>query len=118
MGEIIGTIILGIFAVVGLVELIRWVSLKVLSPDRKRPMVLAVPLYGHEEDVEFLVRAAAQRIKWNAVGAVELYCVDCGMDLSSAHLCQVICREYPFCKMVSKDEFQKIFSSIDLQTVE
>lgn len=118
MPQVIGNIILILLAAIGLTELIRWIALKILTPSKKHKIMMVVPIHGHEEEAEYLLRGAAQRIKWSGIEPVELVCLDCWMDRDTARICATVCEDYAFAKMMNLEELSKLFETDSLQITE
>ena len=105
MLETIG-IILGIFlGIVGLVQVVRTVTLWFLRPHGKNAGILVVPIKGHNEEAELLLRSAAERVRWMSGGRPQaVVCMDCGMDSSTLAICASVCADYPFMELHHKQE--------------
>lgn len=96
-------------AAVGALEVIRVLLLIIFSPNKKTKYLLVLPLFGHIEEVEYILRNAATRAR--LIGGAEytsLIILDCGMDNETRALCSALCRELDFF-MCTKDEFEKNF---------
>lgn len=73
-------------------------------------MLIVVPVTGHDEEAEFVLRSAAQRAKWmGGKDEKRVLCVDCGMDEETRHICETICREYRFMEIVTPEELGSRF---------
>lgn len=93
MAETIGAGVVLLLAVYGCVQGVRWAALRLLRPPRRTGGVWLLPLCGHCEDVEYLVRAAAARRRWNAEEAADVMVVDAGADEETRMLAQRVCDE-------------------------
>ena len=91
--------------ILGLVELIRMVLCHLLKSKAVKNLMILVPIRGHCEDAEVLLRSAAAKISWVYSGAIEkVICLDCGADEETRQLCKKICEEYPFMEYKTKVE--------------
>ena len=58
------------------------------------------------ENAEYILRSAAAKVKWISRGRNDcVICLDCGMDDETKRICQKICRDYGFAKLLTKQEF-------------
>ena len=64
MLETISAIICVLFIIIGLVEVFRSIVLFVLRPKGEDTAMTIVPICGHNEEAEYLLRSAAARVKW------------------------------------------------------
>lgn len=105
MLETIG-ILLGVFlGIIGLVQVVRTVTLWFLRPRGETVGVLIVPVKGHNEEAEFLLRSAAERVRWLSGGHPQaVVCMDCGMDEATQAVCASVCADYPFMELYPKQE--------------
>ena len=89
MLETISAIICVLFIIIGLVEVFRSIVLFVLRPKGEDTAMTIVPICGHNEEAEYLLRSAAARVKWADNGRERrVICLDCGMDLETRMICE------------------------------
>lgn len=112
MLEAICGIIGMILVILGLVEVVQIVTFWVLQTKEEREILIVVPIAGHNEEVEYLLRSAAAQVKWLGSKYQKILCVDCGMDTETRLICQVIAKDYPFIEFCSRLEFEHIFQKI------
>ena len=94
IGEHILLAIVLLLALYGCAELIRRLACFVMAPSKGTAGVLVIPVAGHREDIEYILRSAAVREKWccrRGTGSVLL--VDMGMDDETRLLAERVCRE-------------------------
>ena len=91
--ETIASLIFLLFSILGIVDVIRMVVFALLKPKRGLRMVVTVPLSGHREDVEYMIRSAVARAKWSDTRQTLVFVVDCGMDHDTYELCRLFCNE-------------------------
>ena len=54
-----------------------------------------VPICGHNEEAEYLLRSAAARVKWADNGRERrVICLDCGMDLETRMICEKLVHSF------------------------
>lgn len=70
--------------------------------------MFVAPVSGKCENAEYILRSAAAKVKWISRGRNDcVICLDCGMDDETKRICQKICRDYGFAKLLTKQEFLK-----------
>lgn len=92
MGENILLVAVLLLALYGCTELIRHVAERLLTPSKACGGVLVIPLSGHHNDIEYIVRCAAARRRWGAEPATVLL-IDNGMDAQTKALAEKVCSE-------------------------
>lgn len=91
--------------ILGLVELIRMILCRLLKTKADKKLLILVPIRGHCEDAEILLRSAAAKVSWVYSGAIEkVICLDCGADEETREVCKKICDEYTFMEYKTKVE--------------
>ena len=107
MLETISAIICVLFIIIGLVEVIRSIVLFVLRPKGEDTAMTIVPICGHNEEAEYLLRSAAARVKWADNGRERrVICLDCGMDLETRMICEKLVHSYGFMELCTMEELQ------------
>jgi hypothetical protein len=75
------------------------------KPRHAKKMTMIVTMGGHEEDAEFIMKSAVEKLRW--MGGPEqkqLICLDIGMDDETKEVCQMICSRYPFVEICSVEQ--------------
>lgn len=68
--------------------------------DDSETNTLIIPIKGHKEDAEFVLRKAAIKLKWKNSGKnSSIICLDCGMDSETRKICSLVCKDYDFMYM-------------------
>lgn len=81
-------------AVWGLVDLIRRLEQYLLSGKERQYHIVVIPLQGHVENLEYIVRCAQSQDSWhNKANGSEIVLLDNGLDNESKAMCQTLCRE-------------------------
>ena len=102
---------LAFFAVIGICELCRGIVRIFTKSSYDREIILIEPICKKQEDAEYLLRSAAQRVKWMGKNAPDrVICLDCNMDEETKKLCQIVCKDYPFIEMCTLDEMFDMLS--------
>ncbi len=94
MGEHILLTAVLLLALFGCAELIRRLVLRVMAPSKGAGGILVIPISGHREDIEYVVRFAAVRRNW--VRGTEnrpILILDAGMDKETRQLAEAACIE-------------------------
>lgn len=107
--DLLGKGLLVFFLIMGLVETCRLLLLWLLRPEKMEEAALVVPLTGHVEDAEYLLRSAAQSFQWDRSRCPKrLICVDGGMDQETKEICLHLQRELPFLEICSPQELGEV----------
>lgn len=109
MAELIFKCVFAVLAVVGAVEVVRMVFLRVLRMDRPGKLLLTLSVSGHDEQAELRLRSAAERAAWMEGGA-QVVCFDRGMDDETHRLCEMICADYPGILLCTPEDFVKYWA--------
>lgn len=89
-----------ILMIVGLVDLCKMVILWILRTKEEDEFMIVVPISGHNEEAEFLLRSAAAKVLFtDTLKTTEVICLDCGMDDETRKICETIVDGYSFMKM-------------------
>ncbi|MEE1318948.1 MAG: hypothetical protein UHD05_05495 [Ruminococcus sp.] len=104
--EILSAVLLVVFAVIGVTSLVRDISLYLFRYKNDNSVMFVTPVEGKCDDAELMLRSAASKVKWVSRGKYDyVICLDCDMDDETKKICQNICEEYGFAKLISKKEF-------------
>ncbi len=84
-------------AVVGVVQIIAWIKYFLLKPEQEVTAYLALPISGHVENIEQLLRYYRHRLEWDmpSAGVEKIIITDEGMDAATAEVCRKFCSENP-----------------------
>lgn len=116
--EFVWNILLVLLAALGLTEVIRILVLKITTTGRSGRMVVIIPVSGHHDDIEYVLRSAAQRLKWmDGQKDVQIYCLDYGMDNETLRICRLVSAEYGFMKIVQPEQLDAYLGGEGLQIV-
>ena len=104
--DILSATLLVIFAVIGIIAFVRELSYLIFKDKSDNAIMFIAPINGKCEDAEYVLRSAAAKIKWISRGKNDyVICLDCGMDEETKNICENICKEYGFAKLLNKKEF-------------
>ena len=109
MFEVIIKTLFAVFAIVGIVELLRLFVIWLLKTDNTGSLYLVISFRGHDDQAETALRSASERARWLG-GDVQVICVDCGMDEQTRQICEIICTENSEILICTPDEFEKYCS--------
>ena len=110
MWDTIGTIALILLAVVGMVEVVRGILFVFLDGKGESGVMMIVPICGHNEEAEYLLRSAAAKTRWfSGPNNRRVICLDCGMDEETRAVCELISADYPFMEICPLGEFEAVF---------
>lgn len=103
--------IFAFFSVVGICESCRSIVRFFTKSGNDKEILLIEPIYSKQEDAEYVLRSAAQRVKWmGRNGPDRVICLDCNMDEETKKLCRMVCRDFPFIEMYTHEEFFNILT--------
>jgi hypothetical protein len=104
---------LAFFAVIGICEMLKGIVKIFTKSKDDKEIILIEPICNQQEDAEYLLRSAAQKVKWMGKnGPDRVICLDCNMDNETKKLCEMVCCDYPFMEMCSKDEAFELLDSV------
>ena len=75
--------------------------------------MIIVPISGHNEEAELLLRSAASRVKWMGDTQQKVICLDCDMDEETRAICAAISKEYSFMEVCSITQFENMFGHME-----
>lgn len=104
--KILSAVLLLTFALIGVIAFFRGISYYLFRYKKDNTVMFVTPLKGSCKDAEFILRSAAARVKWISCSKNDyIICLDCDMDNETKKICESICKEYGFAKLLSKKEF-------------
>ena len=104
--QIFSAAVLVIFAVIGIIAFVRDLSYFLFKNNKDSLIMFVAPISGKCDDAEFILRSAAAKVKWISRGKNDyVICLDCDMDEETRTICETICKDYGFAKLMSKKEF-------------
>lgn len=104
--NVLSAVLLVVFAVIGVISFVRDVTFYIFRYKKDNTVMFITPLKGKCEDAEYMLRSAAAKIKWISRGKNDyVICLDCDMDDNTREVCEKICNDYGFAKMINKKEF-------------
>lgn len=111
MGEKILLVIVLLLSLYGCTELIRYAVLRILKPYRQYSGVLVLPIKGHHDDIEYLVRTVTTQSDWTADMTRSVLLVDEGMDKETREAAESICIQYNHVHFGKPEEIEKMITS-------
>lgn len=107
MLEVVLSIFVLCLAVVGLVEVFRAVALLPFNKnDIDSNAILLIPICGHNEEIEMILRNAISNAKWlSSMSNQKIVCLDLGMDAETKRICEIICEECELVEIYSLKDF-------------
>lgn len=107
MFEVIASVPLLFLAFIGLIEIFHLISLALFRSKSSINSIAVIPMYGHNEDAEYVLRNAASRISWiNGSGSKRIICLDVGMDDETRQICDIFSKEYDYIDVCKVEEFE------------
>jgi len=99
-----------VFLVLVAGELLRLTVQRVFLNGGKGNMLIVVPVSGHNEDAEYLLRSAAAKIRLIGGKTIsKVICLNCGMDEETETVCVRVCDDYPFMYTATLSEIEAFY---------
>lgn len=100
--------ILIIFAVIGIIHTVKELTYFLYRNNNQSNIVILTPIKGSNENAEYILRGAAEKIRWLCKNRNDsILCIDCNMNKETREICETLCREYGFIKLIDKSEIEK-----------
>ncbi len=111
--NVVSIVLLVIFAVMGVIAFIREVAMLMFRYKGDNTVMFITPIKKNTADAEFVLRSAVARVRWIGAGRHSyVVCLDCDMDENTKRICERICKEYGFAKLMSKSELLKELENV------
>ncbi len=95
------------FALIGMIDVYKTLSLIICSPKINNSLIL-LPIGEKTESTEFIIRCAITKVRWlNICKNQKIVCLNCGMNDESLKVCEKLCEKYPFVSIMTLDELKK-----------
>lgn len=88
--EIFIYIVLACLSTLGILELIRFISLHILTASYKIKRFVIYPVGGDTEDLELLIRSIYQKSQWEDSGDTETILLDLGLDEEGKRIARIL----------------------------
>lgn len=112
MLHIVFGIVCSILIILGLVEVVRIVTLMVIDSKKDKDATIIVPVSGHNEKIEFILRSIIMKAKWEEeYKNSKIMCVDCAMDDETRKICDMLCKDYEFLEVYNMSDFEKFLET-------
>ncbi len=106
--------ILIFFALLGFVELIRFLIFRLYKSKSDHTVMLITPAKNKQEDIEFILRSCVAKVRWMGHSAPELVvCLDKGMDIETKSICKKVCDEYDFMSILTPSQLLELMKNYD-----
>ena len=104
--HVISAVILVVLAVIGAATVAKELS-QLLFRVRADCSVLLITPVDSSENAEMILRSAASRLRWGRSRSDCAVCLDCDVDEETRKICETVCREYGFLKLMTRDELKE-----------
>ena len=111
MFEMMINVVFALFAIVGIVELFRVLLFRILKIKQIGKLYFVVPMKGHNEEAELVLRSAHERIQWLPDCEAEVLVVDCGMDEETKQICEIASFDLSGIRLCRPDDVEQIICS-------
>ena len=104
--------VLSIFALIGFVHFVPGIIRGLTRSPQSKEIILIEPIKA-SDNAEYLLRSAAGKVMWMGRFAPDRVAVlDCGMDDETRKICSLVCGDYPFMELCSRDELKERIEKI------
>ena len=101
------------FALIGLFHVCRGIVQALSKSKDDKEIILMEPICKHQENAEYLLRNAAWKVMWMGRFAPDkVICLDCNMDNETKKVCKLVCRDYPFMDIYTKEQMHERIESL------
>lgn len=101
------------FALIGLFQVCRGIVQALSKSKDDKEIILIEPICKHQENAEYLLRNAAWKVMWMGRFAPDkVICLDCNMDNETKEVCKLVCRDYPFMDIYTKEQMHERIESL------
>ncbi|MGN1467585.1 MAG: hypothetical protein ACI4W1_04685 [Ruminococcus sp.] len=109
--DVLSICVVTVFALWGLGEFIRTLVIFICNKSSpKNTCILIVPIKGKCEQAEFILRSAAQQVRYGKQNIIKkIVCVLEKPDSQTEKICRGISKEYSFMEVIYLSELQNIF---------
>ena len=105
--NILSAVIVITLSVIGAVALVRELALRLFCGKSDCTVMFVTHIKAGEENIEQALRGALSRQRWSGSNCVSTVCVDAALDEKSRRICETVCRDYGYEKLMTKEEFLK-----------
>lgn len=106
--EILAYMIVASLSMMGILELVRFVSLHILSGSCKMKRFVVYPVGGECEDLELLVRSVYQKSQWEDCGNTETVLLDLGLNEEGRRIVKILQRDLRGFYYCSPSDFNRL----------
>lgn len=96
-----------LLAIVGLVEIIQSAAIYLLGTKNENNFILLIPMKGHVEDAELLIRNAITKMKNQ-----KIVCLDLDMDDETRKICNIMSTKHRIIHVLNKNELKIFLTNI------
>lgn len=112
--NVLSAAVLVIFAVIGVIAFVKNLTCFIFRYKNDSSVMFVAPINKNCEDAELILRSAAAKVRWASKGRRDcVICLDCDMDNETRWICEKICKEYGFVKLMNKNEFWELLNKTD-----
>lgn len=105
--NVVSGVILVVLAVIGAAAVLREIALRLFCGKSDCTVMFVTHIKAGEENIEQALRGALSRQRWSGLNCVSTVCVDAVLDEKSRRICETVCRDYGYEKLMTKEEFLK-----------
>ena len=104
--NILSAVLLVVFAAIGVCAVVRELSMRLFTDKTAYSILLITPV-DNADNAEFVLRSAAAKLRWGRGCRSCAVCLDAELDDETRRICETVCREYGFLKLMTKEELMR-----------
>ena len=104
--NVVSAVILVVLAVIGAATVAKEASQRLFRIRSDCSVLLITPV-DSAENAEMVLRSAASRLRWGRSQSDCAVCLDCDIDDETRKICETVCREYGFLRLMTKEELRE-----------
>ena len=104
--NVVSAIILVVLAVVGAATVAKALSQRLFHIRADCAVLLITPV-DRAENAEMVLRSVASRLRWGRSRSDCAVCLDCEIDDETRKICEAVCKEYGFLRLMTKEELRE-----------
>lgn len=114
----IATAIIILTSIIGVTEIFRLIEHRILTGKERPQLVSVIPLKGHVEKAEYLLRGVANEALWENHAHDNIVVIDMGMDEETREICAMLAEELKCLTVCQKEELPTVIEhKTNLQAV-
>lgn len=117
MFYIIRDIVFILLLIIGLIDVVKTIILFFLNSKQDKNTIIIVPLTKNDENIEQILRSTATKVKFIGKNTWQnIVCIDYGINEENKKICEKMCNDFPFMKIIKKEKALLLFNEKNCNT--